>query len=156
MEQKATIQVIGDFGNPKGNGLSGIEVHGLPDHERATQVANLGIFHAALVTAGLTGTAVGDKVVTIREPLFADKPAADVNVDSVIVCQWRQKNVSKIREITICGIDESSAALEDKDQGKRLNAAGKLALASALNSLYDLTVVEEQAVVLEGVYYVKK
>lgn len=155
-EAKATIQNIGDFGNPKGNGLGGITLGHVADWDRATMETKATAFHAAMVSAQLTAGNMGDVVSNYRLPAFADKPAAGVNIDRVVVCQWRQKSASKVYEITIDGVPLSSTSLEEKDEGERLNDAGKAAMAAAIDAMYDFTADEDKSVVLSGVVYQKK
>jgi hypothetical protein len=136
-EVNGQIQVKGDFGNPSGSGIAGIEVYGLPDEAHGTLETRLGAFHAALVTAQLTSTVKCDVGVNYVAPNYVAKPGNSVNVDRKITCTWRLKTATAIRRITIPGLPASSTGVSETDAGERINDTGRTALAGALETLYD-------------------
>lgn len=148
-EVNGQVQVKGDYGNPSGTGVSGIEVYGLVDEEHATAKGKLETFHASLKTAQLTDTVACDIAVNIVSPNYQVKPNNNVNIDRKIVCTWRKKTETAIRRLTIPGVPATSTAISLTDAGERINDTGRTALQSAIEALYGLG--EGEAVVLTGV-----
>ena len=148
-ETNGQIQVKGDFGNPSGTGIAGIEVYGLTDEAHGTVETKLATFHAALVTAQLTSTVKCDVGVNYVNPDYKNKPGTGVNIDRKIVCTWRKKTETAIRRITIPGLPTTSTAIEEADAGERINDTGRTALGSAIEALYGLDAGD--VIVLTGV-----
>lgn len=148
-EVNGQIQVKGDFGNPSGSGIAGIEVYGLPDLDHATLETRLAEFHAALVTAQLTSTVACDRAVNYIDPDYQAKPGASVNVDRKITCTWRKKDSTAIRRSTFPGVPIVSTAIDETDAGERINDVGRTALAAAIEALYGFTAGD--VIVITGV-----
>jgi hypothetical protein len=148
-EVNGQIQAKGDYGNPSGTGVAGIELYGLKDEAHATVKGKLSTLHAALVTAQFTATVACDIGVNYVDPDYKVKPGADVNIDRKIVCTWRKKTETAIRRLTIPGVPATSTAISLTDAGERINDVGRTALQSALEAAYDLTAGD--VIVLTGV-----
>jgi len=151
MDVKATINVIGDYGNPAGTGLAQMKFNGLPysanevtDAQTACQA-----FQAALITAQLTSTVIGDIGVTVLSENLNSKPGADVNIDRRCEYTWRTKQDSSIRRGTVHGVPATSTGVDKLPQGERLNDVGKAALAAALAAFYEI-VLPDEVIVLQG------
>lgn len=149
---KGTVQLKGDFGNPAGTGLAKLVVDNLESADVATALTDMDTFADSLVTGGFTECNVGDVSVVDTTLQYADPPAADVNVDSQLICTFRKKTEAGTRKLTISGIDPASALLESLSEGKRLTAAGKTTLEGYLDTLFGWT---DEAVVIVGKYLTK-
>ena len=146
MSVTGNIQAKGDFGNASGTGLSKIQLPGLPDEVHATLETRLGVFHAALKTAQLTVTNVGEVGITYGDDASAVKPAASVNVDRKMVVTWNQTSDATIHRTTISGVPTTSTAIDEQDAGERINDVGRAALEAAINAMYAIA----DAIVLTG------
>jgi len=142
VENKAIITVKGDSGNPSGTGLAKIILANIWAGEDASitdKSADMATFHAALVTANLTSTVIGDKAITGKSPMAAAKPGVGCNVDRQLVVDWRLKTSSTPHSFTVPGVPTSSTNLELVDNGERLTEAGKTAVASAIEGVFGFT-----------------
>lgn len=146
MSVQGNITLVGDYGNPSGTGFAKLVLPELPDEAHATLEAREETFHAALVTAQLTGTAQGEVGVTYGDDSTATAPGASINIDRKLVVTWGQESDNTPRRMTISGVPVSSTGLSMEAAGERLNATGKAALASALNAMYAIS----DAVVFQG------
>lgn len=148
-ETNGQIQVKGDFGNPSGTGIAGIELYRLADEAHADVETKLAAFHAALVTGQFTSTVACDTGVNYVSPNYQPKPGADVNIDRKLVVTWRKKTDTAIRRLTIPGVPATSTAITNTDAGERINDVGRAALQTALEAAYGLTAGD--VIVLTGV-----
>lgn len=148
-EVNGQIQVKGDYGNPSGTGVAGIELYGLVDEAHASVETKLTTFHGALVTAQFTNTVKCDLATNYVVPDYKVKPGANVNVDRKIVCTWRKKTETAVRRITIPGVPATSTAISLTDAGERINDTGRAALQAAIEAAYGLTAGD--VIVLTGV-----
>lgn len=140
-ENKAVITVRGDFGNPSGSGLSKITLADIwpgEDVSLGVKGPDMTAFHAAIALAQITATNKGDNSVTTKLPVSPAKPGASVNIDRILVVDWKLATSSKTRQTTVPGIATTSTALELIDGGERLNDAGKAAMGTALEGAYGL------------------
>jgi hypothetical protein len=150
-ENTVTLGVRGDYGNPKGTGMSkavfsrvrpGVALS-------ATELATIGgALHAAMVAAQLTGTTLGDLMLASKSPGVSAKPDDNINIDRVLVCEWRTKTDSSVHTFTYPGVPTSSTGISELPEGERLNEVGKTAVAAALETFYNIT--EGEVVVLAG------
>jgi hypothetical protein len=151
----AVSQLVGDFGNPNGNGLALLQLSDIPQDTLADAKASFDTFVQALKSGGWTDCNLGDQLFNFRDASYADKPAAGVNIDRKIVVRWRTKEDPTPRSFTVSGIPDACVHVEDTKDGERVSEAGKLAMAALLNAMYDI-VGPDSAVVLSGVVYQKR
>ncbi len=150
---KGVAQLLGDYGNPFGTGLAKIVIDDMESADAATALTDLDTFVDSLVTGFFTACAVGDMHVTVKTVQFKDKPATNTNVDRQLIVHFRKKTDDQVRKLTISGIADGAAVLEEADAGERLTSAGKLTLAGYLDTLFGWTT---EAVVLYGKVLQKK
>lgn len=153
MDKVASVSCVGDFGNPSGTGISGVQVTFSSDTP-ATAITEVSTFFAAIKTAQLTACNQSDLALQYKSPALNTKPGASVNVDRVLLATWRLKTDSAIHRITIPGVPETSTGISDMPEGERLNETGKLALASAIETCGGFA--EDSVVVLQGKVFQKK
>lgn len=144
---KGQVQLIGDYGNPDDTGEAKLVIENMESADVATGLTDLDTFADSLVTGDFTDCNVGDVSCTETTEQYQTKPAANVNVDRVLKVLFRKKDDKTTRRLTIPGIGTSATVLEATAQGERLTAAGKLALAGYLDTLFGWTA---QAVVKVG------
>lgn len=149
---KGRVQIRGDFGNPKGTGYAKLSVDNLESADAATALTDMDTFVDSLKTGGFTDCNVGNTTVTVFSGQLAAKPGASVNVDSQLVVLFRKGTEEQVRRLTISGIDEASALLENTSAGKRLTTAGATTLAGYIDTLFGWTA---QAVIIEGKHLIK-
>jgi hypothetical protein len=150
-ENTVTLGVRGDYGNPNGTGISRAVFSRVRPGTAlsATEMATMGgAFHAAMVAAQLTGTTLGDLMLATKSPGVSAKPDDNVNVDRVLVCEWRTKTESSVHTFTYPGVPTSSTGISEMPEGERLNEVGKTAVAAAIETFYNIT--EGEVVVLGG------
>jgi len=156
-ENKAIIQVVGDSGNPSGTGLAKIVLANIwpgVDTNITAKAPDMTTFHAALVTAQLTSTVVGDKALTSKMPFAATKPGVSCNVDRQLLVEWRTKTDSTPHSFTVPGVPKTSTNLELVDNGERLTEAGKAVVATAIEAVFSLS--ENSVVVKSGIVLQKR
>ena len=136
---KGVTQVRGDFGNPSGSGYAYISVDNLESADAATALTDMDTFVDALKSGGFTLCNVGKTSVTVKALQAAAKPGADVSVDDQLVVSFTKASEGTPRSLTISGCDRDAAILEDKDQGRRLTAAGATTLEGLINTLMGWT-----------------
>jgi hypothetical protein len=152
-KQTANIGCVGDFGNPSGTGISSVAVP-FDAVTLADAVTDASAFFAAIKAAQLTACNQSDLGLTFVSAALADKPAADVNVDRVLLATWREKSVAAIHRISIPGVPVSSTGISNEAAGERLNDTGKAALAAAIEAITGITA--GTVVVLQGKVFQKK
>jgi hypothetical protein len=152
-KQTASIGCVGDFGNPSGTGISSVSVP-FDATDLATGVTDTSAFFAAIKAAQLTGCNQSDLSLTFVSAALGDKPAADINVDRVLLATWREKNIATIHRISIPGVPVSSTGISNEAAGERLNDVGKAALAAALEGITGIAA--GNIVVLQGKVFQKK
>lgn len=151
---KAVTQIRGDFGNPKGTGYGKITVDNLESADAATGLTDMDTFVDSLKSGGFSDANVGNTSVTIYALQGADKPGADVNVDSQLVVLFRKGSEKEVRKLTISGIDPASALLESTSAGRRLTTAGQTTLAGYIDTLFGWT-LGDASVIIEGKHLIK-
>ncbi len=149
MEARGFAQLIGDYGNPSGSGLTKLNLPDMPVEAYGDTQTKVSTFAAAVKTAQLTACNVGDIVSAQTSESLAAKPAANVNIDRKLVVTWRTKNDNSIRRITIPGVPATSTGISMTDNGERINSTGRTALEAALNAAYGIE-APDGAVVLTG------
>lgn len=149
---KGSTQLRGDLGNPRGTGYAKLVVDNLESADAATALTDMDTFVDSLVTGGFTECNVGNTTVTVFSGQKADKPVADVNVDSQLIVTFKKGTEQQNRRLTISGMDPASALLESTSAGKRLTVAGAATLEGYIDTLFGWTL---QANVIEGKWLVK-
>jgi hypothetical protein len=92
--------------------------------------------------------AVFDLMLASKSPGISAKPGASINVDRVLICEWRTKTNSSVHTFTYPGVPTTSTGVDKLNEGDRLNEVGKAAVAAAIETFYDIT--EGEVVVLSG------
>lgn len=149
---KGTVQLRGDFGNPRGTGYAKLVVYNLESADAASALTDMDTFADSLKTGGFTDCNVGNTTVTVFSGQNAAKPGTSVNVDSQLLVTFRKGTEEQIRKMTISGMDPSSALLQEADGGLRLTLAGQTTLAGYIDTLFGWTA---QAVIVEGKLLIK-
>jgi hypothetical protein len=152
MKVSGIIGCVGDYGNPDDTGFAKMSLHGLSDQAHGDLETKLTAFHAALVTAQLTGTNKGELFTHYANEASALKPGTSCNIDRKMVVRWRTTTSSDVHRFTISGVPATSTGITLVAAGERINVTGKAALAGALETLYGLdasTVIILSGVVLQ-------
>ena len=149
MKVTGIIGCVGDYGNPDDTGFAKMTLHGLGAEAHGDIETKLTAFHAALVTAQLTGTNKGELFVHYANEASALKPANDINIDRKMVVRWRTTTSSDVHRFTISGVPATSTGVSLVAAGERINITGKGALAGALETLYGET--EDTVIILSGI-----
>lgn len=152
-DNKGTIALVGDFGNPQGTGRASVSIP-FAGSTNALGKAALDTFFTAIETAQLTGCNQSDVFVNFVNPQFADKPGTSTNVDRVLVATWREKSSTTVHRVSIPGVPASSTGISDEAAGERLNDVGKTALATAIQVC--IGAAADSIVVLQGKVFQKK
>ena len=148
-------QMVGDFGNPNGNGLALLSLNDVGHLTLQDAQDAFEIFTAALKSGGWTGCNFGDGLYNFRNASYTMKPGTGVNIDRKLVVKWRTFNDPTLRSFTISGVPDDCAHLEDADSGERLSDAGKTAMGTLLTAMYGIS-LPDAAVVLSGIVLQKK
>lgn len=151
---KGVTQIRGDIGNPKGTGYAKITVDNLESADAAAGLTAMDTFCDSLVTGGFTEANVGNTSVTVYALQGANKPGADVNVDSQLVALFRKGDEKDVRRLTISGMDPASALLESTSAGRRLTTAGAVTLQGYIDTLFGWS-GGTASVVIEGKHLIK-
>jgi hypothetical protein len=149
MKVSGIIGCVGDYGNPDDTGFAKMSLHGLTDQAHGDLETKLTAFHAALVTAQLTGTNKGELFTHYANEASALKPGTSCNIDRKLTVRWRTTTSSDVHRFTIPGVPATSTGITLVAAGERINATGKAALAGALETMYGLD--ENTVVILSGV-----
>lgn len=133
MEVKASIQMLGGYGNPNGSGKTEDVLLNLPVISPSQLNTDLKAFYTALAT--VFSASVGDIYLTAVEPVLAAKPGNSVNIDEVLKVDWSMEG-EKGRKMTLQGVPLSCPHIVEQDAGRRLSASGITAVKDALDDLY--------------------
>jgi hypothetical protein len=127
-------------------------VDNLESADAATALTDMDTFADNLKTGGFTDCNVGNTKVSVFSGQNAAKPAANVNVDALLIVVFRKGTEEQVRKMTIPGIDVGSTLLEEDSAGLRLTTAGAATLAGYIDALFGWSA---QAVIISGKCIVK-
>lgn len=151
MKVDGHIGLLGDIGTVTGKAK--LSVPGMSVEDYSTVIGKLQAFHAALVVAALTETAIAQCKPTYNDEISGTAPGTGVNVDRKLIVLWHTTTDSTTRKMTISGVPATSANITKEQEGERLNITGRGVLAGLLETVYGLsadTVIVDQGYVVQG------
>lgn len=151
MKADGNIGLQGDFGTIKGRGK--LSVPGMQVVAYGDAISALQTYHAALVSAQLTGTNIAQCAVTYNDEISGLEPLNNINIDRKMIVLWHTTTNSTTRKQTISGVPATSTSITPESGGERLNQTGRGLMAAALEAVYGLgagTVIVEEGYLVQA------